>query len=528
MRLKPIQAIALSEIAQYRGGLFPIRVGGGKTLISFLAPRVLPGAKRPLLLLPAHLRDKTRNEMRAYRRHWQLPPFMRIESYQGLSRVSGASLLKDYAPDLIIADEAHMLKNPQAACTRRLARYIRDTRRAGGAADLVVMSGTITKRSVRDFAHLSNWALRQLGPLPAAHDPLDEWSRALDTGVQGSRRLAPGALAVLRADPTEPIRVAFRRRLVQTPGVVATQEGPLPIELQITSHAVDLDPLLTAAYDTLRQEWITPDEWPIEDGVAMWRHARELATGFYSRWNPRPPEDWRNARRDWAAECREILKTNRRELDTELQVRRAVGELDQYPHALPALRRWQAIGPTFEPNSEAVWISDRTMRYVADWAAKNGPALIWTERPAVGERLSALTGCPYYGNLGIDAATGRSVESHDPASGSAILSIEANSVGRNLQKWNRNFVVDVQPNGAKWEQMLARSHRDGQKACTVFVDVLFGCIEDVLGFWRAVTDSEYAEDVSGQAQKLVHADLENVEDVQAAGRRAGPQWNKNP
>ena len=306
---------------------------------------------------------------------------------------------------------------------------------------------------------------------------------------------------------------------------MATQEGPLPIDLPITSHAIELDPLLTQAYDTLRDDWTTPDEWPIEDGVAMWRHARELATGFYSRWEPRPPEDWRDARRDWASECREIIKTNRRQLDTELQARRAV-EGGLYPHALPALERWQRIGPTFEPNSVAVWISDRTINYIAAWARKHAPALIWTERPSVGERLADLHGLPYSGNLGIDRRTGRTIEQHDPARGSAVLSIDANSVGRNLQAWARNFVVDVPPNGAKWEQMIARTHRDGQKACAVSVDVLFGCIEDVLGFWRALEDSQYAEDMTGQAQKLVHADLEGVEDAEAARLRAGPQWRK--
>jgi hypothetical protein len=517
MSLRPIQAIALSEIAQWGGGFFPIRVGGGKTLISLLAPRVVPQCARPLLLLPAHLRDKTRNEMRALREHWKLPAFLRIESYQMLSRVNGAELLTNYAPDLIICDEAHYLKNPGAACTKRMARYLRANREAVS----VFMSGTITKRSIRDFAHLASWALGDLSPAPADFNVLDEWSRALDVNVAEHRRLSPGALR--RLGPGPEIRKVYRDRLVETPGVVATQEGPLPIELRIKSHSVQLDPIVEEAYRTLREMWTTPDDWPVEDGVAMWRHARELSSGFYSKWDPRPPEDWRDARREWASMCRDLISSNRRNLDTELQVRMAVLK-DYAPHARPTLDRWLEIQPTFEPNAVAVWVSDRTVDWIAN-RVRGTRTLVWTERPALGLRLAEKHGLPYYANLGVDARTGRQVEQH--GDGPAVLSIDANAIGRNLQKWNKNLIVDVPPNGAKWEQMLARTHRDGQASPVVDVDVLFGCIEDVRGFWRAVEDSEYAEDMTGQAQKLVHADLEDVEAVETAERRNGPAWQKS-
>src|SRR6185369_17577454 len=58
MRLKPVQAVALNEAFKLKGGFFPIRVGGGKTLISVLLAVAL-GAKRPLLLVPGKLVEKT-------------------------------------------------------------------------------------------------------------------------------------------------------------------------------------------------------------------------------------------------------------------------------------------------------------------------------------------------------------------------------------------------------------------------------------------------------------------------------------
>jgi hypothetical protein len=73
MALRPIQAKALEELHDFGGLLAPIRVGGGKTLISMLAPVVL-GAERPLLLVPAKLRDKTLREFAELRRHWLFHP----------------------------------------------------------------------------------------------------------------------------------------------------------------------------------------------------------------------------------------------------------------------------------------------------------------------------------------------------------------------------------------------------------------------------------------------------------------------
>jgi len=58
MQLWPEQAMALHDLCEYKKLFAPIAVGRGKALISLLAPTVL-GSKKPLLLLPAQLRDQT-------------------------------------------------------------------------------------------------------------------------------------------------------------------------------------------------------------------------------------------------------------------------------------------------------------------------------------------------------------------------------------------------------------------------------------------------------------------------------------
>lgn len=516
--LRPVQAIALAEMARLGGLLAPIRVGGGKTLISLLAPRMFADVSRPLILLPAHLREKTRAEGAELRKQWVLPPFVRIESYQTLSRKNAARFLSEYAPDLIVCDEVHYLKNTSAACTRRVSRYLQSV---DGRCRFVGMSGTMTKRSIRDFAHLAAWALRDGSPVPHAFETIDEWGRALDVAV-ADRRLLPGALARLKDHPLDDVRVAFRRRLVQTPGVVATQEGPLPIDLQIRSHLVDAPPGMRAAWRKLRNDWATPDDWDCADAIEVARHARELAVGCYYRWNPRPPDEWIEARSMWAKTARDLIKNNKRNLDTELQIREAVLE-GLYPAATDTLAAWLDIQPTFEPHTEHVWLSDHIVKWIQRWASE-APGIVWVTHTALGRRLDEA-GIPYYANQGVHAGSGRAIESAAPTR-TICASIAANGTGRNLQAWSRNLVVGVPPNGAIWEQLLGRTHRDGQQSDRVTVDVLMGCAEDVHAFWRAVEDADYAEAVTGQAQKLIHADTEDVIDLAAAKTLRGAQWQK--
>lgn len=503
--LRPIQAVALKEARECRGGFFPIRIGGGKSLLSFLLPVVL-NADRPLLIIPAALREKTVRELHEWKEHFHLQWRVRIESYEALSRVSGAKTLDDYAPDVVIADECHRLKNRSAACTQRLKRYLAGR---GHDAAFVAMSGSVTKRSIRDFAHIARWALGAGAPVPGDYHALQEWSQALDVNVRGDRRLGFGVLGS---------RQWYRDRLVETPGVVATQEGPLPIELVLRSHAPEIPPEVEDAYATLRRTWCTPDGWEIEDPPAMWRHARELSTGFYSVWDPRPPREWSEKRSAYLSGVRKILQTNRRDLDTELQVRGAIDD-GHYPALESALEEWRAIAPSFEPNPVPVWLSDSTLDWIAAWAKRQpSPAILWTERPAVGERLERLHGIRYYGadSDPIENATGTTV----------CASLAAHGTGRNLQAWHRMLYIDVPPNGSRFEQSLGRMHRDGQTACAVHADMVFGCVEDVEAFWRSVRDSAYAEEITGQAQKLTHADIEDVESVDEAKGRKGPQWKK--
>lgn len=541
MKLRPVQAISLFEFASADiGGLFgPQTVGAGKTLVTLLAPTVRK-ATRPVLVVPAALVDKTKRDLEFYEQHWHVPHFIRILSYEWLGRAQavddeGNWELEKWMPDLVLLDEAHRVKNRNAAVTRRFVRFFRERKVACGT-----FSGTMTKRSLHEFAHLLGWCLpADLMPVPTHWRDLDLWADALDEKKDrfGSKRADPGALEALCCDEKDRrawaqdrvagARRVFRRRLVETPGVVATQEAAIDCSLTIRAKKIELRSEIDAAFACIRR-WETPDGDIIADGLERARHARELALGFYYRWEPRPPQEWLDARRSWRSFVREVLKHSRT-FDSELQVRRWAGALaktqaeggkldERQQEAVLLLSNWLALRDTFKINTVPVWLDSSPCEIVTEWA-KTNKGIVWVEHVCVAQRLSTEFGLTYYGERGF-SARGQYIDQHDPNQ-SFVASIAANAEGRNLQKWSTALVTSPPPNGKTWEQMLGREHRPGQEADEVVVDMFVACAEHLDGFDQALRDARYVQDTTGAPQKLLMAAI----DVPAfAG--FGPRWER--
>ena len=499
--LRPLQAQALLEIGTLGGLLGPLPVGSGKTLISFLAP-VVARARRPMLLIPAKLRQKTERDLYQARRDWRVPASIRVESYERLGRTQHRDALDAYRPDLLILDEAHRAKNPKASITRRIRRYVE----AHPECQIVAISGTITSRSIRDFAHLAVWTLgAPSAPVPTNFHELEEWAEALDA----SPSREPGALVVF-ADDTEiathgareACRRGYRRRLTATPGVVAmTNDHDASCSLQLSQITTTPPKAVQAAFAEVRDEGCRPDGWYLEDPFAVGRCARELALGFYYRWRPDPPREWLDVRKTWAKACRHIIDTNHRKIDTELGVIQAIRH---YPEAEESLRAWQEIKPSFEPSTEPVWLADHAVQQALEWM-RSHHGIVWVEHQAFGDRLAEISGAPYYASGGLDRR-GRRIEDARPRDGSIIASRKSSGEGRNLQAWSRALVVSPPSSGEIWEQLLGRHHRSGQEADEVAFDVFLGCVENAKSILTALERARYTEQITGQPQKILIAD----------------------
>lgn len=521
--IEEIDIMSVYDVSVPETGSF---IGNGivlhNTLVTLLAAVVLE-SKKPLLIVPAKLRDKTFRDMAMYQKHFKIRP-MTVLSYDILGRINGEKLLLEHAPDLIIGDEVHRLKNTRAAVTRRVSRYMK-TEGAEGKVKFVGVSGTVTKRSLRDYAHILKWCLPQSAPIPLNYNDIEEWACALDEKLDMGKRLYFGELSQLCSDEElikiglpettkdealSVVRQAYRRRLIESPGVVCTTEASVDCSLRIIAVEPKLGEKVDDAFRTLRSIWETPDGNPCVDGFEVWRHAREFAAGFYYRWKIRPKDEWLNARRAWAKFVRETLKHSK-QFDSELPVARACarGELDDVEY-----KAWKEIRDTFEPETEAVWLDDGMLQFAAQWLREH-PGVCWVEHQAFGDRLSDLTGLSFFAAGGLDKGK-RMIED---AKGPIIASIQSNGEGRNLQQWSEALVISPPPNGMIWEQMLGRLHRQGQEADEVSFDVVISCREVLEGFERAQNDAKYLFDTTGNPQKLLYGDV-----VVELTNKFGPRW----
>lgn len=520
MILRDVQALALSEAHDHRGAFFPMGVGAGKTLVSLLVAVVL-GARAPILLVPAARVKRTTYLAREYAKHFRIPVFLRVLSYQILGRESGAQLLERYRPDLIIPDECHKLKNRKAAVTKRVHRYFSRY----PETMCVAMSGTISKRSLHDFAHIIRWCLKGNTPLPEHWNELESWASAIDERPRALQRYHPGVLLKLAAsedvvayDDYATARKGFRRRLIETPGVVATTEQGCDASLSISGQLIETSERMAPHWEVLRSMWELPDGWPLSDGFQVWASARQFARGFFYRPEPRPEPEWMAAKKAWASFCREVLRDNRRELDSELQVARACANHSEW-YGDEEYKAWIAIRDTFKYNQVTEWLDDTCMQAALDWLERCG-GLVFSEQVAFGRTLAMLSGVPYFGRKGL-TDQGLHIEDH---TGPAILSLNSNKEGCNLQyrpEWRQALMVLWPPNGEASEQVLGRMHRDGQEGDEVSWDTLLGCYEDVACFDQSVKDAKYLQDTQGP-QKLLIADIDMPDILGKEGRA----WTK--
>lgn len=500
MTLWPIQAITIAEAFDNGGALGCIRVGGGKSLMSLLIP-VMMEAERPLLLVPASLRDKTiTKDIPELSKHWHLHDNLRIMSYSELSSEAQHDALVKTMPDLIIADECHMLRNPGAGRTRRFLRYmhhVEDTKFVG-------LSGTITKRSIRDYWHLVKLALREKSPLPLIWTELQDWADALDEGMDDAARIDPGALLDFCNEGESP-RDGYRRRFVETPGIITTEEGAIGTSLIVKSRDIEVPDEVKEAFKKLRTTWCTPGGEEISDALSLNRHSKELSCGFYYKWiwpGGVPDYEWLDARKEWRRFVRKTIQSQRKKpFDTELQVAKACASEEL--HSIE-YKKWVAIRDKVSPVTEAVWVSEFMLDAVQSWL-KHNKGIVWIEHSAFGEKLKER-GIIYYGA----GDNGILDEKHG-----CVASINAHGTGKNLQVFHKNLFIAVPASGSAWEQGLGRTHRPGQEADEVFNEVFLHSRELWSCFFQARKDAAYIEATTGQKQKLQYASIDVLSDDEA-------------
>jgi hypothetical protein len=75
-----------------------------------------------------------------------------------------------------------------------------------------------------------------------------------------------------------------------------------------------------------------------------------------------------------------------------------------------------------------------------------------------------------------------------------------------LQKYCRNLMTTPPGSGTVIEQAIARTHRPGQLADEVTVDLFLHTKEMQKAFDQSIADAEYVEQSQGQKQKVLYAE----------------------
>lgn len=532
LELWPLQRVALVEMLAAGGELGALPVSNGKTIVAQLAGTVM-GAKNTLLLVPAQVRPKSlRFDWPLLSKHWRVPnlageahrysdtdAWLHVLSFEELSSPKNAHFLDDSKFDLIVCDEAHKLRNPTASRTKRFLRFLRERAAAGRPVRCVFLTGSLTKTSIRDYAHLSRHALQLGSPVPSNWVVIQEWAEVLDARDPDKPAPPPGALLRL-CTPTETPADGYQRRLRQTLGVIIASDQQVKADLRFDVRNPPVPEAIAKAISGVWSGWVTPSGVDLADDIARHRASRELAAGFFywPDWTKARPhtvderKEWLEVRRLWFGELREALKRAKPGLDSPLLLTRAAarGKWQSQWYA-----KWAAIRDWFDLDAirETTWVSDFLLKDAIEWG-REAPGIIWYEHAAWGPRLAELAPDFKFFGPGERASAAIQTEGQGKGERTIIACSRTHGTGKDLQRaFHRNLFPNPFSGGDLWQQVLGRTHRSGQPRDVVSATVYWhdASFRDALR--TGLTHQRYGFETLGERQKLLLADYSwNVDD----------------
>ena len=263
-QLRPYQAQALQMIYNHHqemlrekeptgiGAFINLGTGHGKFLVSMGIAKMV-GAVRPLLIVPAPMLNTTIRE--SYKFEFLFPDLFHEDrlvmsvgelsqaytdeekeqkAKKGRKTVAGIERVKEFAPDIIIVDEAQMFKDPNAARTLRLKRYLQEN---PGCA-LYILSATLISKRVNDYAHLLALTMRGMSPLPFTRQAIDAMQRKYDDsddkndtfGIFIRREFKDWSYMMLNEDSS--FRAAIRKRVFTSQLIYSSQGMSCPMDIE--------------------------------------------------------------------------------------------------------------------------------------------------------------------------------------------------------------------------------------------------------------------------------------------------------
>lgn len=588
-RLFNTQAEAVSAYELF-GGLFaPIGVGWGKTLITLMVANAAyaKGLQRMLLLVPPEVTaqlvetdipwarsrvainypihvlggrpmDYRRSLCNSKRKGLYIMP------YSLLSTKDTSDNLAAMQPELLIADEAHKLAKASAARTRRVIHMLEDAKKRGKPMEMVLLSGTITKKSIKDYYHLIVPCLKNNCPLPLSGMMANDWAALVDAQassadsppaattpiiplVQWARKHFPDLKGGFPMD-VQGFRAAYKHRLNTAPGVVSSGDAQIGTSLILANRPVEgyeANPgwkELKRLMDQVTNMWLTPNGDEIEHAIHTWKWLNELSTGFYNELTWPTPAKLAEKRRLPEKDAEEILtharihhtsgqmyakllrdflmNSSRPGLDTPFLVgqdmmRNAAKHVPATMYT--AWREWKDLDFEGRPerDSRAVRVCDYKIKAAVAWAkamrAEEGKgragAIVWYYHQEVGTWLAEEMRLAGLDTLHCPAGDRGNADILNPAHKHKIVvaSYTAHGTGKNLQHFQEQYFVQWPRDASVAEQTLGRTHRNGQLADELTVHTNQTLLFDQLNFAACLNDSLYIHQSTGNRQKLIYA-----------------------
>lgn len=507
-KLWPVQGAALHEARTTGGLMAAISVGGGKTLISLLAARVL-GAKRPMLILPAPLVEQTVHQVIPEAlQHWDFP-VPAVYSFETFGLEQNDGLLAELRPDYVGVDEGHRIGNMVGR-----TRLLQDYDRSDPGIMWVILSGTFYDGRLDKMSHLAQWALKPRGsPLPNPEEwtDLQVLADCVDRNPRRGHAAGPGYLYTVMGE-NETVSQWVGKRLSETQGWLTSWGGTnVSASLVITKKPQHpkLKKTTREMMKTVADTWEDPNGERITHAPQLWQIMRQLSLGFWYRWDPRPPFEWMMARQMWNQYVRHRINTNRSKLYTparvetetrKLMVSKLKSERERTDRGIEELEAWDAIEDTFVPNTVTEWVDMGPIDQVLRWAKDNPKrGLVWIEFVCFGEEL-ARRGMTYFpGGKKANLA----LLKHK---GTCAVSIHSHGEGKNLQhNWHQNLCPSFPSSGKRAEQFMARTHRPLQPEPEVTFDVWTSTEWLEAGFDTACANAREIQTVMQSPQKLCYA-----------------------
>ena len=575
-RLEKVQAESIQSFVEMDGLFAPVAVGGGKTLIalSCVGIAIEQGAKRIILFVPSQVytqlvdhdiswcRQRVRLGCSFYllggkssAKRLQLAGQRTgcwVMPYSLLSTRDSHLVLDKIRPELMIFDEAHALKNRDAARTRRILSYWRKYR-----PRVVALSGTMTSKSLKDYAHLLNMALGPNAPIPVEAQTVDDWAAVLDSEQAGTenhhaKSANTGPLRPLinwsnhhfpqsgLPFDTAGFRRAFQNRLLTSPGVVSSPPDSLGTSLVFSNtKATGMSPDLQKHIDNLNDLWVTPSGDELEHAMLVWKWKQEFTAGFYNNlvWPyPEHVSERRNVNLSAAVELLERSKEHHKALQAYHKELRSW--FKSRPHRMgmdtpmlvgnEMLRNGAAnVGDQlFDAWMEAksLWFEDIVERDAAPvrvcpyklnqavvWAKSNPfkEGIIWYYHQEIGVWLTELleeacvpvVHCPA-GKASNDFLTKEGAAKR--CKGRFIVaSLSAHGTGKNLQFLTDQLFVQLPPSEQTAQQSIGRTHRKGQEADEVNITTLISNEIDELALAALLNDAVYVFETQNDQRKLL-------------------------